>query len=50
MIKLTEEEITRERFRREDRRDSFPAAILSVAVHGALFAGLFTVFQWNTAP
>lgn len=50
MIKLTEEEITRERFRREDRRDAFPAAILSVAVHGALFAGLFTVFQWNTAP
>lgn len=50
MIKLTEEEITRERFRREDRRDSFPAAILSVAVHGALFACLFTVFQWNTAP
>lgn len=50
MIKLTEEEITRERFRREDRKDSLPAAILSVAVHGALFAGLFTVFQWNTAP
>lgn len=50
MIKLTEEEITRERFRREDRKDSLPAALLSAAVHCALFAGLFTVFQWNTAP
>ena len=24
-----------------DRRDMFPAALLSVAVHGALFVGLF---------
>ena len=27
-----------------DRRDMFPAALLSVAVHGALFVGLFTAF------
>ena len=32
-----------------DRRDMFPAALLSVAVHGALFVGLFTAFQWNTS-
>lgn len=50
MIKLTEEEAARERFRREDRRDDLPAAALSVIVHGVLFVGLFTVFQWNTSP
>ena len=32
-----------------DRLDMFPAALLSVAVHGALFVGLFTAFQWNTS-
>ncbi len=50
MEKLTEDRINRERYLREDRRDSVPAVALSLAVHGALFAGLFSAFQWNTAP
>lgn len=46
----TEADLSRARFRREDRRDALPATVLSIAVHGALFAGLFSAFHWNTAP
>ena len=35
-------------YRKEDRRDFLPAAVLSCAVHTALFAALFTAFHWQT--
>lgn len=39
---------TNDRFRKEDRRDMMPAALLSGCVHVILFVGLFSVFQWTT--
>ena len=39
---------TNDRFRKEDRRDMVPAAVLSGCVHVILFVGLFSVFQWTT--
>lgn len=39
---------TTDRFRKEDRRDMVPAAVLSGCVHVILFVGLFSVFQWTT--
>ena len=35
-------------YRKEDRKDFLPAAVLSCAVHTALFAALFTAFHWQT--
>ena len=34
--------------KRERQKGWLPAILLSGAVHGVLFLGLFTVFQWQT--
>ena len=36
-------------YRKEDRRDTLPAAVLSAAVHSVLGASLFFAMQWNTS-